>query len=62
MKLKGARRVSSQMLVLDSIEQVGVSSLIIVNSLPSQGRKMGRESTKQINSKPTNGINGISGS
>ena len=40
------------MLVLDSIEQVGVSNLMIVNTLPSQVpvRNMGHESTKDINS------------
>ena len=39
------------MLVLDSIEQVGVSSLMVVNSLPSQVpvRKMGHESTAELN-------------
>ena len=40
------------MLILDSTEQVGVSNLMIVNTLPSQVsvRKMGRESTAETNS------------
>ena len=40
------------MLVLDSIEQVEVSSLMIVNNLPTQVpvRNMGHESTPEINS------------
>ena len=52
MRLKESRRVSGYMLALDLTKQVKVSSLMIVNTLPRQVpvRKMGRESTAEINS------------